>query len=220
MGGVAFHLLARTIASDYRVALCGEGADELFLGYHRYHVEPEFFARELLERIRATGNEALLHWALEKGLDSPNVASALIKLAREQGLSEYHLPSVDASGMAFGLEVRPPYLNNELAKLVVSLPHSALLDRKENWTKRPLRRILNGIGAPDQRASVRRKRAMSYAVETSWRALLAGMNINEQVLTSCLQCAHTVLRRASPYHPPHVKFSELVKSGLLCPSDT
>ena len=173
-GGVAFHALARHVAHEFRVALCGEGADELFLGYHRLHVEP----RRALEAIgkRAPGaTPELREWLRTTGLVPAGADSsrALRDLALHQGLAEYHLPSVDRSGMAFGLEIRPPFLDNDLAELSAGLDETVLLDRADYWTKLPLRAMARRrFGAPGtERIAVRRKRAMGSAVEVAAKRL-------------------------------------------------
>ena len=168
-GGVAFHALARAIGREFRVALCGEGADELFLGYHRLHVEPRLAAASIAKRARRHATPELSEWLGEQGLapPGPQVSRALRNLTLHQGLPEYHLPSVDRSGMAFGLEVRPPYLDNGLTDLVVSLDEACLIDRRQRWTKLPLRGIARRRlqHREAQRVAVRRKRAMPTAVE-------------------------------------------------------
>lgn len=178
LGGAAFHALARTVSQDCKVALCGEGADELFLGYHRLHVEPGLALVGLIERADMHATPALREWMEERGLLAPyrdRVADVLRELALQEGLSEYHLVSVDRSGMAFGLEIRPPYLDEELAKYVSSLPEIALLDRVSSWTKMPLRAIARRRFEPLnlRRVAVRRKRAMPSAVEQCGQQLVS-----------------------------------------------
>jgi len=175
LGGVAFHALARTISHDHRVAFCGEGADELFLGYHRLHTEPELTVRSFERRLDGRDPALIREWLTEQGVfgTSSEYSSALRKLGMCEGLSEYHLPSVDRSGMAFGLEVRPPYLDEDLVEYLSGLDESVLLDRQERWTKIPLRGIarerLSPLGM--DRVAVRRKRAMPAAVERIGREL-------------------------------------------------
>lgn len=175
LGGVAFHALAREIAKKTSVALCGEGADELFLGYHRLHVSPSITASALLCRAEGRATPALQAWLAELRLseNDPNTARALRDLAVHEGLSEYHLASVDRSGMAFGLEVRPPYLDEDLVDFVIGLDESVFLDREGGWTKRPLRAIarrrLEPLGL--DRVAVRRKRAMPTALERAGTVL-------------------------------------------------
>jgi asparagine synthase (glutamine-hydrolysing) len=167
-GGVAFHALARSIGKDYKVALCGEGADELFLGYHRLHMRPEIFVESLRNRLRAA--TPVVRQSLEASHlleQGPLMSQAVRDLALHQGLSDYHLASVDRSGMAFGLEVRPAYLDNELAAWATSLDESVLIDRNNAWTKLPLRSIARRrFSQPGtERVAVRRKWAMPSAIQ-------------------------------------------------------
>ncbi len=169
LGGVAFHALAREIAKEHRVAFCGEGADELFMGYHRIHMEPGLQSAALRDRL-PSASPALREWLAQQGLlsNGQSLARALRGLALHEGLSEYHLPSVDRSGMAFGLEIRPPYLDEELFSFAASLDESMLIDRTERWTKLPLRALMRrrAYHTALERAAERRKRAMPSAVET------------------------------------------------------
>ncbi len=168
LGGVAFHTLARSIGKDYKVALCGEGADELFLGYHRLHMQPSLFVESLRSQLHAA--TPLVRHSLEANYllgQGPLMSQAVRNFALHQGLSDYHLASVDRSGMAFGLEVRPPYLDNELAAWVTSLDESVLIDRINAWTKLPLRSIARRrLTQPGiERVAVRRKWAMPSAIQ-------------------------------------------------------
>ena len=182
LGGVAFHSLARKVAAENRVAFCGEGADELFMGYHRLHVQPRL-AYEILARRMGPNISPLLREWLEARFpdrDTDGLATAFRSLALREGLSEYHLPSVDRSGMAFGLEVRPPYLDEDLVDFCAGLDESCLLDREGGWTKIPLRamarRRLSPLGLG--RVAVRRKLAMPAAAARPGeeiRAQLAGL---------------------------------------------
>ena len=181
LGGVAFHALARAVSGSFKVALCGEGADELFLGYHRMHVKPELTRSLWAERVRKHATPSLRLWYEESGVASAsNLAEAARQFGLRPGLSEYHLPSVDCSGMAFGLEIRPPYLDEDLTDFVGALPESALLDREENWTKIPLRAIarkrLANLGL--ERVWIRRKRAMPTAIERASKELAGALAIN------------------------------------------
>lgn len=168
LGGVAFHAVARSIGKGYKVALCGEGADELFLGYHRLHMCPEMFLDSIRRRL------GLATPGLRERLEishflahGPLARQAVRNLALHEGLSDYHLSSVDRSGMAFGLEVRPPYLDNELAAWATSLDESVLIDRANNWTKLPLRSVARRRFSVSgtERIAVRRKWAMPSAIQ-------------------------------------------------------
>jgi asparagine synthase (glutamine-hydrolysing) len=167
-GGAAFHALARRIGRDYKVAICGEGADELFLGYHRLHTCPDISVASLRGRLAAATPEVRESLEVRHLLEDGRIGSRAVRnLAVHEGLSEYHLPSVDCSGMAFGLEVRPAYLDNQLAEWAIGLDESVLIDRDNRWTKLPLRSIAKKrFSQPGtERVAIRRKWAMPSAIE-------------------------------------------------------
>ena len=176
-GGVAFHALARAVARDFRVAFCGEGADELFMGYHRYHMDSAVILKSIRQYSKSCPE--LREWAQASGLfgGECDISRVFRNMALHQGLSEYHLPSVDRSGMAFGLEIRPLYLSTDLVEYVAALDETVLVDRQNYWTKLPLRNIVRQrLG--EQRAGrvlTRRKRAMAFAVD------LAGSRLHHDV---------------------------------------
>jgi asparagine synthase (glutamine-hydrolysing) len=168
LGGVAFHGLARRIGKEFKVALTGEGADELFLGYHRLHMRPEIFIQSMRDRIGSA--TPLVKEALEQRHfwdGGPSANQAVRDLAVHEGLSDYHLASVDRSGMAFGLEIRPPYLDNALAEWATSLDETELIDRENSWTKLPLRSVARKrfFQPGTERIAVRRKWAMPNAIQ-------------------------------------------------------
>ncbi len=165
LGGVAFHILAWIIAQKgFQVALCGEGADEMFIGYHQYHMEPSMLVSALENAIKTYGLRGFKDRLKELGVFSQPEES-LRKIAFEYGLSEYHLRSVECSGNAFNLDIRPPYLNYKLADILLTYPSCKFIDKKDYWTKIPLRKIFKQtIIQTSARTAIRRKRAMSYAL--------------------------------------------------------
>jgi asparagine synthetase B (glutamine-hydrolysing) len=128
------------------------------------------------ESAKNRATPALREWLEEHILkgSEPGANHAIRNLALHQGLSEYHLTSVDRSGMAFGLEIRPPYLDNALVEYAAGLEEASLIDRTEYWTKIPLRSIAKRrFTEPDtKRIAVRRKRAMPAAVEIAATRLM------------------------------------------------
>ena len=125
-GGVAFHLLSETVSEHVKVALSGEGADELFGGYYWVYTHPLGFADRIRNRSQYNPNGSGTHKLVDGLFPFPedehvyrrNVFDALIK----GGLSNYHLQSVDRSAGAFGFEVRPAYLFDDLAAFSLNLP--------------------------------------------------------------------------------------------------
>lgn len=105
-GGCLSYLLARKVSQDgFRIALCGEGADELFCGY------PEFAA---IYNIKST------EYLMEKRL----------RFVRE--LYKTQLKRVDRTSMAFTLEVRVPFLDIDFASFALTLPAHFLLKQQSN----------------------------------------------------------------------------------------
>ena len=174
LGGVAFHAVARRIARDHLVALAGEGGDEIFLGYHRIHMDPQLAASEIRQRATEAGTPAVQDW-VQKNLpgDESVDARSLRLLALTAGASEYHMASVYYTGVAFGLECRSPYLSQHLVSLLAQTDENAMIDRKDKWTKVPLRRIARKIMAPYELSRVceRRKLAMPSSVQVVQREL-------------------------------------------------
>jgi asparagine synthase (glutamine-hydrolysing) len=128
-GSMAFHLLCQNASQLVRVAITGEGADELFGGYYWTYSHPLGFADRIRVRLkRATSlvpNEKLVK-EINKLFPLPeeemvyrlNIFDALLK----GGLSNYHLCSVDRSCGAFGFEVRPFYLHDDIVSIALKMP--------------------------------------------------------------------------------------------------
>jgi asparagine synthase (glutamine-hydrolysing) len=109
-------LVSRQIHADgYRVALCGEGADELFAGYGP------------LEHVFAQGN------ALGR-----NVREQCLSMMHRANLQR-----VDRTSMRFELEVREPFLDLSVVEYALGLDASALLKTVDGLPrgKEPLRAL-------------------------------------------------------------------------------
>lgn len=125
-GGMAFHLLSEAVSQHVKVAFSGEGADELFGGYYWIYTHPLGFA----DRIRARLDGRPIRPELRELVDSifpyPENESIYRRNAMDSlaasGLANYHLQSVDRSAGAFGFEVRPAYLFDDIAEFALSLP--------------------------------------------------------------------------------------------------
>ncbi len=99
----------------FRVALCGEGADELFAGY--VPLEHAFERSEALGRDAQTQCLSLMH--------------------------RVNLQRIDRCGMQHQVEIREPFLDLSLTKYALGLPSAALIETVNNYPrgKQPLRQL-------------------------------------------------------------------------------
>jgi asparagine synthase (glutamine-hydrolysing) len=140
---VAFYLLSQAVSKHSRVVQSGQGADEVFGGYHWYPplagigdddagvdaYRRVFFDRsheELLGLLRPgtdmpdwSGDFLRAHFA------TPGAGSAIDRALRMDTtvmLVDDPVKRVDNMTMAFGLEARVPFLDHELVELAARIP--------------------------------------------------------------------------------------------------
>jgi asparagine synthase (glutamine-hydrolysing) len=140
---VAFYLLSQAVSRHSRVVQSGQGADEVFGGYHWYPPlaaidDPSrgvdayrrvFFDRshdELAALVApgwasedASGQFVAAHFA-RPGADS--VIDRALRLDTTVMLVDDPVKRVDNMTMAFGLEARVPFLDHELVELAARIP--------------------------------------------------------------------------------------------------
>ena len=137
---IAFYLLGREVAKHCTVVQCGQGADELFAGYHWYPqvdgaADPQaayraaFFDRtreETLATLRPQWHGP--DWAgefLREHFAMPGAEAAVDKALRLDGtvmLVDDPVKRVDNMTMAWGLEARTPFLDYRLVELAARIP--------------------------------------------------------------------------------------------------
>lgn len=143
---VAFYLLSQEVSKHVRVVQSGQGADEVFAGYHWYPpmlsadgpgtADPlETYATAFFDRDDA-GVRALLdpQWHAD-GDESRQFVSdhfarpcadtpldRALRLDTEVMLVDDPVKRVDNTTMAFGLEARVPFLDHELVELAAQCP--------------------------------------------------------------------------------------------------
>lgn len=122
--GMPTYVASEMAASDgIRVVMSGQGADEIFAGYHRYI---QFYA--------------------DKG---ENAQEDLIKDVKN--IYHVNLQRDDAVTMANSVELRVPYLDLELVEMALNIPMKYKMDDGEdNLRKCILREIAEDIGVPSE----------------------------------------------------------------------
>lgn len=125
-GGLAFHILSNSVSEHVRVAFSGEGADELFGGYYWIYTHPLGFSDRIRSNLAAIESnqhiQDIVDGLFPRPEDERTYRRNLFDCLLRGGLSNYHLQSVDRSAGAFGFEVRPVYLDDELSELAMELP--------------------------------------------------------------------------------------------------
>ncbi|QKW13379.1 N-acetylglutaminylglutamine amidotransferase [Verrucosispora sp. NA02020] len=140
---VAFHLLSEQVARHVKVAQSGQGADEVFAGYGYHQPLAEvprdgavetfasaFFDRDHAELRRvvspayACDHDASRELLLAE-LAAPGAQTALdavLRLDTHRMLPDDPVKRVDSMSMAWGLEVRTPFLDQDLVTLASACP--------------------------------------------------------------------------------------------------
>ncbi|HKL01237.1 MAG TPA: N-acetylglutaminylglutamine amidotransferase [Desulfotignum sp.] len=137
---IGFYLLSREVAKHVKVVQSGQGADEIFGGYHWYppmmeSTDPVLDYRsvfgdrsheEYLEMVTESfqGEDYSTHFIQEhfdmKGADTP--IDKTLRLDTMVMLTEDPVKRVDNMTMAASLEARVPFLDHELVELVAKIP--------------------------------------------------------------------------------------------------
>ncbi len=120
----------------YHVLLAGQGADELFGGYHRYMTE---YAKGGAEKV----TEALFHDV---------VRSHETNFQRDQTVCAYHK-----------VKLRLPFVDAKVVRFALSLPLKLKIESaQDNLQKRILRQVAKELGIPTSIAD-RPKKAVQFA---------------------------------------------------------
>ncbi|MET7455805.1 N-acetylglutaminylglutamine amidotransferase [Streptomyces sp. NPDC005574] len=140
---VAFYLLSEQVSKDVKVVQSGQGADEVFAGYHWYPrlaevsraEEPERYADTYFDRPHADFARILQPHMLpaddvsgrfvREHMAVPGAQTALdaaLRLDTHVMLVDDPVKRVDNMTMAWGLEARVPFLDHELVELAAACP--------------------------------------------------------------------------------------------------
>ena len=120
----------RRHCAGIKVALCGEGADELFLGYWM-HVRAQAYVHRAIDALTNVPADSIDASPLLKvvagwrSLDAPRIQRELNRMFRSHQLVNRHLIPFDHGMMAHGIECRVPFLDREVARFVSAVPECA-----------------------------------------------------------------------------------------------
>ncbi|MCC5977013.1 MAG: N-acetylglutaminylglutamine amidotransferase [Salinarimonas sp.] len=138
---VGFYLLSREVAKHVKVVQSGQGADEIFAGYHWYpklsnsNDPVEDYANAFFDRSNTVMRQHVApHWHADRdevrafvenhfampGADDP--VDKALRLDSTVMLVDDPVKRVDNMTMASGLEARVPFLDYELAELAARIP--------------------------------------------------------------------------------------------------
>jgi asparagine synthase (glutamine-hydrolysing) len=137
---VGFFLLSQEVSRHVKVVQSGQGADEVFAGYHWYPPllasgdGPRDYAEVFFDRSHAEMSEVLADGLLgadhsrmfvERHFAKPGATQVIdraLRLDTEVMLVDDPVKRVDNMTMAFGLEARVPFLDHELVQLAARVP--------------------------------------------------------------------------------------------------
>lgn len=137
---VAFYLLSREVSKTTKVVQSGQGADEVFAGYHWYPklagradavsaYADAFFDSDHAGYLDTVGegfagedaSRAFVERAFAEGPPA-DAAERALQLDTTVMLADDPVKRVDNMTMAWGLEARVPFLDHELVELAARLP--------------------------------------------------------------------------------------------------
>ncbi len=137
---VGFYLLSQEVAKHVKVVQSGQGADEVFGGYHWYppltdsnnplgDYAANFFDRDYEEYARIMGRSYVggdhSREFVRAHFDKPGADDAVDKALRLDStvmLVDDPVKRVDNMTMAWGLEARVPFLDHDLVELAAKIP--------------------------------------------------------------------------------------------------
>jgi asparagine synthase (glutamine-hydrolysing) len=117
---VALYLFAREAAREVKVALSGEGSDEILGGYRRHT-----FLRPLAPMVHRLYVMPITPPAEPSEQGSSSALKRLLYYEQVNSLADSVLERADRMSAAAALELRAPYLDHPLAEYVSALPDAA-----------------------------------------------------------------------------------------------
>ena len=137
---IGFYLLSEEVSKHIKVVQSGQGADEVFGGYHWYprlmqtNDATEEYAQAYFDRDHAEMGRALSPRFMNgdysrefvdnffTSLDGASAIDKALRLDQQIMLVDDPVKRVDNMTMAFGLEARVPFLDHDLVELAARIP--------------------------------------------------------------------------------------------------
>jgi asparagine synthase (glutamine-hydrolysing) len=158
---VGFFTLSREVAKSIKVVQSGQGADEVFAGYHWYpplmkSTDPvKDYASYFFDRTHAEYGEAINQQLVERDFSLQFVQNHFQKNGAEEPIDKAlrldttvmliddPVKRVDNMTMAWGLEARVPFLDHELVELAASIPGKFKVENDGKYVlKEAARRVI------------------------------------------------------------------------------
>ena len=158
---VGFFTLSREVAKSIKVVQSGQGADEVFAGYHWYpplmkSTDPvNDYVSYFFDRTHAEYGEAINQQLVEKDFSLQFVQNHFQKNGAEEPIDKAlrldttvmliddPVKRVDNMTMAWGLEARVPFLDHELVELAASIPGKFKVESEGKYVlKEAARRVI------------------------------------------------------------------------------
>lgn len=139
---IGFYLLSREVSQHVKVVQSGQGADEVFAGYHWYPPLLDannasavatyanvFFDRDFADYQQAVNpvycEQDYARGFVQAHFNQPNINEPIdraLRLDTQVMLVDDPVKRVDNMTMAWGLEARVPFLDHELVELAAKIP--------------------------------------------------------------------------------------------------
>lgn len=193
--------VAKATSGEVKVALSGDGGDELFFGYDSYRrmydkarlrsllpwwnpgrfIMERYFGYAPREQKRVLRHLSKPSFLFESVLEINDMRRAARTMDLQYTLPEYYLRKVDGVSMMNSLEVRVPFVTRTLVDMVVPFTTDSHYDAQDG--KAILRRAMVGILPP----AVLARRKQGFV--RPWKELFAGSMRNmlrERVLSQAM----------------------------------
>jgi asparagine synthetase B (glutamine-hydrolysing) len=237
-------LAARHVIPGAKVLLCGEGADEVFLGYWM-HREPSKFADQAVASLSEVAPSLVdaspmlqVVAAWRRGVRS-SVDADVADLFRRHQLVSNHLLPFDHGLMAHGIECRVPYVDADLVHWAGSLPMAVHHSDAHNQGKALIRELASefmaGVPGADQIFLRREKLAALHAVAgarqemmNQLRKLIPGSRLSQSNLARFVNSAeeliwfgatHWLLFECTERGHDDIHFEEVIRRVLASSPD-